>query len=256
MRSIIIRLLDIFRFAVNDFKSKYAGSAFGALWAIAEPLVTVAIYRFVYAVAFGGNDISGIPYYLWLSVGLASWMFISDGLRNVCSSFREYSFLVKKMRFNKGILPDVRCVSSLFSHVLFLAIVVIAAALNHISISGFLGLIAMVIICYAYVLSFGRVMSLLCGYYKDVQNILSVALNIGFWVTPIFWNADLLDTNIKRIIELNPAALIAEGYRNTLLFGKFIEPVKLFYLISVIIIIYIISKILEKKMLPNIADKL
>lgn len=256
MKSIFVSLFEIFRLAVNDFKSKYAGSALGVLWAIAEPLVTVAVYRFVYTFAFGGGDVCGIPYYLWLSVGLATWLFVADGLRSVCASYRDYSFLVKKMRFNKKILPDVRCVSSLFSHILFLSIVVVVSVLNNIHMSGVFGLTVMVIICYAYVLSLGKILSLLCGYYKDIQNILNVVLNIGFWVTPIFWNVDMLDTNIKRIVELNPVALIAEGYRSALLFGRFMDLDKFVYLILVIAVISVTDKILERKLLPNIADKL
>ncbi len=256
MKSIFVSKLEIFKLAINDFKSKYAGSALGVLWAIAEPLVTVAVYRFVYTFAFGGGDVCGIPYYLWLSVGLSAWLFAADGLRSVCASYRDYSFLVKKMRFNKRILPDVRCVSSLFSHTIFLSIVVVASILNNTPISGILGLIIMVIICYAYVLSLGKILSLLCGYYKDVQNVLNVALNIGFWVTPIFWNVDMLDTSIKRIVELNPVALIAEGYRSTLLFGSFMESDKFVYLMLVIVVIYLTAEILERKLLPNMADKL
>ena len=160
------------------------------------------------------------------------------------------------MRFNKKILPDVRCVSSLFSHILFLSIVVVVSVLNNIHMSGVFGLTVMVIICYAYVLSLGKILSLLCGYYKDIQNILNVVLNIGFWVTPIFWNVDMLDTNIKRIVELNPVALIAEGYRSALLFGRFMDLDKFVYLILVIAVISVTDKILERKLLPNIADKL
>lgn len=256
MKSIFVSKLEIFKLAVNDFKSKYAGSALGVLWAIAEPLVTVAVYRFVYTFAFGGGDVCGIPYYLWLSVGLSAWLFAADGLRSVCASYRDYSFLVKKMRFNKRILPDVRCVSSLFSHIIFLSIVVVASILNNTPISGILGLIIMVIICYAYVLSLGKILSLLCGYYKDVQNVLNVALNIGFWVTPIFWNVDMLDTSVKRIVELNPVALMAEGYRSTLLFGRFMELDKFVYLMLVIAVIYLTAEMLERKLLPNMADKL
>ena len=66
----------------------------------------------------------------------------------------------------------------------------------------------------------------------------------------------MLDTNIKRIVELNPVALIAEGYRSTLLFGGFMEPDKFIYLILVIAVTFVTAKILERKLLPNIADKL
>ncbi|MBQ3573368.1 MAG: ABC transporter permease, partial [Clostridia bacterium] len=69
MDKILKRWSLILRLSLNDFKSKYSGSAVGALWAIAEPLATVLIYWFVYTVAVGGG-VDDTPYYLWLSVGI------------------------------------------------------------------------------------------------------------------------------------------------------------------------------------------
>lgn len=250
------RLSVIGRLALNDFKSKYAGSALGAFWAVAEPLVTVFIYRFVYSVVFGGGDVENVPYYLWLSVGLAAWLFISDGLRGMCSSFRDYSFLVKKISFNKKVIPHIRCVSALLTNILFAAIVIVVSLFNHITVIGILKFFVMVMICYAYIFVSGKVLALLCGCCKDVYSILCVVLNIGFWVTPVFWNVDLVYGKVRRLIELNPSALIAEGYRSTLLFGCFPETGKLIYLFFVIIVTGGLSVILEKLLLPNIADKL
>lgn len=250
------RLSVIGRLALNDFKSKYAGSALGAFWAVAEPLVTVFIYRFVYSVVFGGDDVDRVPYYLWLSVGLAAWLFISDGLRGMCASFRDYSFLVKKISFNKKVIPHIRCASALITNILFSAIVIAVSLFNHITVISILKFSVMVMICYVYVFVSGKVLALLCGYYKDVYGVLCVLLNIGFWVTPIFWNIDLVSGKLRYVIELNPTALIAEGYRSTLLFGCFPETEKLIYLLFVTIITGGLSVLLEKRLLPNIADKL
>lgn len=44
LKEIIKSRKMIFRLAKNDFKSKFAGSYLGAVWAFAQPIVLVSIY--------------------------------------------------------------------------------------------------------------------------------------------------------------------------------------------------------------------
>ena len=42
----------IMRLAKNDFKTKFAGSYFGVIWAFAQPIVIVSIYWIVFDKGF------------------------------------------------------------------------------------------------------------------------------------------------------------------------------------------------------------
>ena len=42
----------IFNLAKNDFKTKYAGSYLGIIWAFVQPVVTILLYWFVFQVGF------------------------------------------------------------------------------------------------------------------------------------------------------------------------------------------------------------
>ena len=41
--------------AKNDFKTKYAGSYFGTVWAFIQPVVTICVYWFVFGLALRGG---------------------------------------------------------------------------------------------------------------------------------------------------------------------------------------------------------
>ncbi len=250
------QLSFILRFSLNDFKSKFSGSVFGAIWAVAEPLITVLIYRFVYTIAFGQNEVDGIPYYLWLSVGIALWFFVSEGLRSVCSVYRDYSYLIKKININKKALPVARALSSLYSHILFMVIVIAICLINHTYIKNVAALLIITVICFTFVILLGKILALLCGYIKDVSNIIGVVLNISFWITPIFWNINPLPHNLKMLINLNPVALIVEGYRNAFFYGGLLSLNKLYYLFAIFTVLYLISHVSERKLLSCIADKI
>lgn len=89
----------LFGLAKNDFKVRYAGSYFGMIWALVQPVVTTLLYWFVFQVGFRSGSVEGIPYVLWLMAGLIPWFYFSEAVSTSANSLIEYSYLVKKLCF-------------------------------------------------------------------------------------------------------------------------------------------------------------
>ena len=108
----------IFKLAKNDFKTRYAGSVFGTVWAFVQPLVTIAVYYFVFGYGLkGGTDTgSEVPFVLYLVSGIVPWFYFQEGWMNGTSSLLEYSYLIKKVVFNINVLPVIKLVSASFVH--------------------------------------------------------------------------------------------------------------------------------------------
>lgn len=255
MRVFLRKAAMLFRLAAYDFKAAYAGLSLGTLWSMAEPLVTIAVYWVVYTVVFGGGDVNGVPYYLWLSAGVAPWIFISNGIKMMTAAFRDYSFLVKKLCFDISVLPSVRCISALISHMVFLALLFIICVCQDVNIN-LIYLIWAIVIAVIFVYSIGRILAILCSLYKDVQNTVAVVLNIGFWLTPVFWRVDMLSEDMAKIIYANPVAHIIEGYRRGVLYARPLELGDTVYVIAICTILIVVGHIMEKIYLPCMADKL
>ena len=103
----------IWRLAKNDFRKRYAGSFFGAVWAMVPPVVTVIMYWIVFDKIFGQHTMalaSGeeLPYVVFLTAGLVPWFFFSDALNSGTCSLLEYNYLVKKVVFKISVLPITR----------------------------------------------------------------------------------------------------------------------------------------------------
>ena len=47
--------------AKNDFKTKYAGSYLGIVWAFIQPIVTILVYWFVFSVGLKAGTVSDYP---------------------------------------------------------------------------------------------------------------------------------------------------------------------------------------------------
>ena len=99
-------------------------------------------------------------------------------------------------------------------------------------------------------------MALLCGKCKDILNVVAVVLNIGFWITPVFWRVDMIDESLSKIIMFNPIAVITEIYRAVIIPQYYINKSGIIYLVVVCFVLIAVGKCLEKIFLPDITDGL
>ena len=125
LKEIISNRKLIWDLSKNDFKTRFAGSYLGIIWAFVQPIVTVLVYWFVFEKgmhASGINLRSGItaPFVLWLIAGLVPWFFFQEVLSGGTNALMEYSYLVKKVVFQIDILPIIKLISALFVHLFLL----------------------------------------------------------------------------------------------------------------------------------------
>ena len=80
IKEIISNRKLIANLSFNDFKTKYAGSFLGIVWAFIQPLITIFVYWFAFQVGLRSQDVGNFPFALWFMAGLIPWFFFSDGL--------------------------------------------------------------------------------------------------------------------------------------------------------------------------------
>ena len=69
----------IWSLSVNDFSTKYAGSAFGTFWAFFQPIMTILIYACVFQFGLKSTSpIEGVSYIFWFATGMVPWFFFSS----------------------------------------------------------------------------------------------------------------------------------------------------------------------------------
>ena len=254
----------------NDFRQKFAGSYLGIVWAFVQPIVTVLVYWFVFEMALNvGTQATkaGIdaPYVLWLLGGLVPWFFFSDALVNGANALLSYEYLVKKVVFQVSILPVVKVFSSLFVHLFFVAFTLILYACY-----GYFPTLYMLQIVYyffaMFMLTIGLVYfcSALTALFKDMAQLISIALSVLVWMTPIMWNLQtMLDAGrvpkaLEVLLELNPMFYIVMGYRDALLDHEWFwqHPGLGLYYWAVTAVMFVVGTKLFTRLEPSFADVL
>ena len=216
----------IWKLSKNDFKTRYAGSYLGIIWAFVQPVVTVLLYWFVFTVALPSRAVAvkgdiEIPYILWLIAGIVPWFFFSEALSNGTNALLEYNYLVKKVVFKISILPIIKIISAIFVHAFFIFFTLILFSCYGYYPDLYTLQIFYYSACmFVFVLGMCYITCSVIVFFRDLGQIISIALQVGIWATPILWNLNTLSAGhpkLKILFKLNPMNYIVEGYRNALI---------------------------------------
>lgn len=212
----------IWKLAKNDFKTRYAGSYLGIVWAMAQPVVTVVMYWIVFDKVFDTRSqlvASGVevPYVLYLTAGLVPWFYFSEAITQGTMALLEYSYLVKKVVFNISILPIIKVIAATFIHVFFVVVLLIVSiAYGYYPTLYTLQLVYYSFCLFLLVLGMSYLTCALVVFFRDLQQIINIALQLGMWATPILWSIEMLTDNMKTLFKLNPLVYIVNGYRSAI----------------------------------------
>jgi teichoic acid transport system permease protein len=216
----------IWKLAKNDFKTRYAGSNFGILWALVQPVIIVLVYWFVFQVGLHAatqklKEGLEVAFVLWLTSGLVPWFYFSEALTNGTNCLLEYNYLVKKVVFNIDVLPIVKCAAALFIHSFF----VVFMLLLNVGYGYFPDLYTLQVIYYSIclfilVLAISYWTSAVVVFFRDLSQIVNIFLQVGIWMTPIMWSLDVLAKYplLQFLFKLNPLYYIVYGYRDALFY--------------------------------------
>src|SRR3990172_12629175 len=88
----------------RHLRGQYKQSVLGYAWAFVNPLSQMLIMSFVFSTILRINS-NGVPYPLFLFMGLIPWIFFSSALSSATDSVVNASSLVTKVYFPREVLP-------------------------------------------------------------------------------------------------------------------------------------------------------
>lgn len=251
----------ILQLSKNDFKTKYAGSYLGIVWAFVQPIITVLVYWFVFEKGFRSREISTFPFVLWLIAGLIPWFFFSDALNGGTNALTEYQYLVKKVVFQIDILPIVKVLSAMYVHIFFVGfMLVLSVGYGYCPDLYTLQILYYSFCIFILVLGISYLTSAVVVFFRDLTQIINIVLQVGVWMTPIMWNmADMgLPNWLQMIFKANPMYYVVEGYRDALLRKIWFweRPSLTLYFWGITFLLLGIGTIIFKKLKVHFADVL
>jgi lipopolysaccharide transport system permease protein/teichoic acid transport system permease protein len=217
LRDIIGKRSSIFELVRRDLQQQYTGSYLGAVWIFLQPLLFILVIYSVFTLGLRVGQSEEMPFSIYLVTGMVAWLHFSVNFNSNTNIIRSYGFLLKRVDFRLSVLPIVQMLSSLVVHAFLVLFAIMLAWYEGISPSLYtLQIIYYLFALSALLLGLGWLTSSLSVFIKDIVKLVAVLVQFGFWLTPIFWNIEMLPEEYRWIIKFNPVYYIVSGYRESI----------------------------------------
>jgi lipopolysaccharide transport system permease protein len=209
----LIRILT-----VSDLKVKYQSSVLGFAWSLLNPLLMMLVLYLVFSNVFKANQ----DYFaLYLLIGIVSWRFLANGTSSSMMAIVGKSSLVTKIYIPRQVLVLSTVLSSFISSLLEFLVLFVLIVIFGVKLSPNVLLFPFIYVIY-FVLVYGMSLALaaLYVYYRDLNQIWEVLLQLGFFLAPVVYPLTTVPAEYLNIYMLNPVTNIMQIYRDILLYAQ------------------------------------
>jgi lipopolysaccharide transport system permease protein len=203
----------------QDVRQRYRRSAVGAFWLTISMGVVIGTIGTVFGQIFKSPMEQFLPF---LSVGLIIWGFISAVITEGCTGFIMADAVIKQLPIplSVHILRLIWRNLIILAHNIVIFPLVLLAVQKPIGWVAFLSIPGLVLLI-ANLIWIALLLATICARYRDIPQIVSSALQIVFYLTPIMWLPHLLPQRASLyIVDANPFFHLIEIVRAPLL-GSF-----------------------------------
>ena len=242
----------LFNFAVSDLKIRYRNSVLGVLWSFVEPLLLLTVLFVVFSTMFK-FEIPNFPIYLLL--GIICYRFFQNGTSLALSSLTNRSATITQIYFPRSIPGLSAGITSAIMLVCELAVFGIFMA-SFQFIPPITILLLPLVLALELLLVFGIALplSVLNVKFKDTEFIWGVVLSAGFFLTPIFYQFDMLPETIRNVLQFSPMVQIVTMAHHVVLYGTLPSINTVLYAVGSISAITAIGYLIFRKYQARIAE--
>ncbi len=207
----------LYFFTWRDLKVRYKQTAIGAAWAVFQPFITMIVF----SVFFGGLakiPSDGVPYPIFVYVGLLFWQFFSSALGDTSNTLVGNQAIITKVYFPRLILPIASVITKLVEFAI--SAVILAGLMIYYgympNLAGFLLVPLLLFISFLAAVGGGLFLAAVNVKYRDVKFALPFFIQILLFLTPVIYPASIAG-KYSKILALNPMMGVIQNARAALL---------------------------------------
>lgn len=174
----------------KDFKLKYRRSFLGVAWSVLNPLLMMIVMSIVFSFLFR-NNIENYP--LYLIIGNITFALMGDSTSAALTSIIDAAPLLKKVKVNRFVFPVQKVLFALVNFAFSLIAVAIVMVFFHVAPTWhLLWLPVCLLLLMLFCIGIGLIIGSLSVFFRDIIHLWSVVLTAWTYLTPIFWDFQML----------------------------------------------------------------
>ncbi len=203
--------------AWRDVAVRYKQTAFGIVWAVIRPLLTMIVLVVVFG-RIAKLPSGDVPYTLLVLSGMLAWQLFATGFSAASESLIGNANLISKVYFPRLVVPLSSVAVSLVDFVVTLPILAGLMIWYEVIPTWRMTLFPIfVILALLAAVGIGLWLCALNVRFRDFRFIIPFVIQFGVYVSPVGFSAAAVPEEYRWLLALNPMTGIIEGFRWTLL---------------------------------------
>ena len=203
--------------APRELRVRYRQSVLDILWALISPIVILIVYGLVLTQSFDVEGTCG-PYLSSAWTGLVIWTFFATALGTAVYSLIASSDMITKVYFPREALPLAMVGSATADLAIGMVTVLVVLLVQGVrpglsAVTAVLPLLVAVI----WTAAASVLAGVLAAFVRDTVHLVQLALRVGFFATPVMYEANFLPSQLQWTASVNPLAVSITGLREALL---------------------------------------
>jgi lipopolysaccharide transport system permease protein len=154
---------------------------------------------------------------VFVFTGLLAWTWFTTGVTEAATSLLAHRHLLFQSRFPALTIPLVAVAVPVVDVVLALPVLaVLLAAYGELHATALLLPLAL-LVQFVLMVGIAWLTATASVFLRDVPNLVGLVLGVGFYLTPVFYDRDVVPDDYRWVLDLNPLATLIELDRALLL---------------------------------------
>jgi len=197
---------------------RYRNSFLGFFWSLLNPLAYMVILTLVFSFLLR-VQVQGFA--AWVLVGILVWRFFALGTNQGLFSIINNASLVNKVYIPRYLIVLASNLASLLGASLELVVLFPLLIFLGAIPSLFVAILPLILLSeFSLVFGLSLALSTLNVVYRDFYQLWDIALQLGFFLSPIVYDSNLIPLRFRLIYSLNPVTRLIESTRDILLSNR------------------------------------
>jgi lipopolysaccharide transport system permease protein len=202
---------------IRELKVRYKQAAIGALWALIQPIVAVAIFALIFG-HFAKMPSGGVPYVVFAFAAVLPWTYFAEALRRSCTGLVGDAELIRKIYFPRLLTPLALVIAPLAEFAAGFVVLLVLLAWFHLVPGPQIVLLPLfLLLAMLLALSLALWLAPISVRYRDVGHGLPFLIQVWLYASPVAYPESLVPQRWRALYDLNPMAGVISGFRWALL---------------------------------------
>lgn len=244
----------------RDFAAQYKQTILGPLWHLIQPLLTTIMFLLIFG-RIAKIPTDGIHPVLFYMSGITMWNYFSTSLTGTANSFTSNANIFGKVYFPRIIMPMALVLSNLVRFGIQFFLLLVVMTWHHFQGESFdisfnwLWIPVLLAMMAGITLGLGIIFSSLTTKYRDFAVLLTFAVQLGMYATPIVYPMSYIKGSpYEYLIKLNPLTSLIEAFRYALFSKGTFQPEHLLYSFGFMMVVFVIGFLIFNRVEKSFMD--